>query len=255
MEIEPVAGEAAAIAVSATGRRFLVVCDLHLGLTDRLGLFRPRPDEEAEEMKERLLDTAFRMQTNEVLILGDVKHGLYGPSNHERTAIRLLTRSLAKEMRVWVVKGNHDFRIEEDVDPHVTLISSGGLTIDDCLLFHGHALPSRRTVLVCYETVVSGHIHPQVYGRGEWERVWLILNAQSADLKPKEVVVLPHFNDYASRVGYMPGPPIMITPYLRRLNLSNYEARILNLDGKTMERGLARDMVSHMNDSSGAGRI
>lgn len=189
------------------------------------------------------------------VLLGDLKHGLYRPSAYEREALEYFSRGLSERTDVWVVKGNHDFGIEEYLGPTVMQVGSNGLEMEEVLFLHGHGLPRRGRPLENYDRIVSGHVHPQAFLNGEWAPVWLTLKNLRRG-RPEEVIVLPHFSRYASRVGYRPGPPITITPYMRKLRLEEYEYAMLDMGLKSVSRGPAKQIVFQATSKDGgAGRI
>ena len=96
--------------------------DLHLGITNKMGLRRPSPEEEAREICERISLARRETGAPSLIVLGDLKHGLFESTVHEKKALRGLAESLAKDFGVWVMKGNHDYGIEECMDRRIKII-------------------------------------------------------------------------------------------------------------------------------------
>jgi metallophosphoesterase superfamily enzyme len=253
LKLRPMKGVQMLFAVTGDDRRFLVLSDLHLGLTSRMGLRRPLPEEEAAEIRQRIGLASRMTRAHNLIILGDLKHGLFEPNVHERKAIRSLTEGLAGDFEVWVMKGNHDYGIEDAMDSRVKVVGKGGLELDHTVFIHGHSLPRLSDSLESYDMMVSGHIHPQLMIGGEWKPVWLILKGRGGR-KPKKVVVLPHFSRYASRAGYRPGPPATIAPFLSRLPLDKYEYEMKDLALNVVDFGRTSNLML-MKAGGGAGRI
>jgi metallophosphoesterase superfamily enzyme len=253
LKLQPLEGVPVLSALTGDGRLFLVLSDLHLGLTSRMGLRRPFPEEEASEICQRIGMASRMTGARSLIILGDLKHGLFEPNVHERKALRSLTEELTEDFEVWVMKGNHDYGIEDAMDSRVRIVGKGGLELDNTVFIHGHSLPRLSDSLESYDMMVSGHIHPQWVIDGEWKPVWLILGGRRGR-RPKKVIVLPHFNKYASRAGYRPGPPVTIAPFLTRLRLDRYDYEIKDLALNKVDAGRASDMML-MKAAGGAGRI
>ena len=231
----------------------MVLGDLHLGLTNRMGLQRPLPEEEAAEIRQRIGLASRMTDALNLIILGDLKHGLFEPNAHERKALRSLTEGLTEEFEVWIVKGNHDYGIEDAMDSRVRIVGKDGLELDHTVFIHGHSLPRLSDSLESYEMIVSGHIHPQCVIDGEWKPVWLIFKGRRGK-RPKKVIVLPHFSRYASRAGYRPGPPATVAPFLTRLQLDKYGCEMKDLTLNNVDIRGASDMML-MKAAGGAGRI
>jgi metallophosphoesterase superfamily enzyme len=240
-------------ALTGDGKLFLVLSDLHLGLTSRMGLRRPFPEEEASEICQRIGLASRITGARSLIILGDLKHGLFEPNIHERKALRSLTEELTEDFATWVMKGNHDYGIEDAMDSRVKIVGKGGLELDHTVFIHGHSLPRLSNSLESYDMMISGYIHPQWVIDGEWKPVWLILRSRGSR-RPKMVIVLPHFNKYASRVGYRPGSPATIAPFLRRLQLNMYDYEMRDLALNKVDSRRASDLML-MKASGGAGRI
>ncbi len=253
LKLKPLKGEPILSALADDGRLFLAISDLHLGLTSRLGLRRPLPEEEASEDCNRLIQAGRATGATGVIILGDLKHGLFEPNVYEKRALRALTEELVTRFQVWVMKGNHDYGVEDVMDPRVRMIGKAGLELDGVAFIHGHSLPRLSHSIESYDTIVSGHLHPQLMLEDSWVPVWLKLENHDNG-RPREVVFLPHFSRYASRAGYRSGPPTTITPFLNRLDLDDYGFEMKDLMLTRVAKGRASDLMSMMKES-GAGRI
>jgi metallophosphoesterase superfamily enzyme len=242
LRVNPIKGFAALEGLYPDGKRLIVLSDLHFGITAAAGVKRPTPEEEVEESLQTIDRMTKEMSVKGIVLLGDLKHGLYRPSLYEKKALKSFSRGLSERSDVWFVKGNHDYEVEEFLNSRVAQVGSTGLEIDKTLFLHGHSLPRRGRPLESYDRIVSGHIHPQVFLNGEWVPVWLILR-NIKENKPEEVVVLPHFSRYASKIGYRPGSPVTTTPYMRKLRLEEYEYTMLDISLKLVSQGPAKRAV------------
>ncbi len=246
MELRLLKGLPVAYALAEDGRGFLVISDLHLGLTNRMGLRRPLPEEEALEICRRIRLAGKMTGARHLIMLGDLKHGLFEPSVYEKKALWSLTEDLVKDFDVWLMKGNHDYGVEEFISQKVNIIGKNGLEIDKSVLIHGHSLPRLASKMESYDVVVSGHIHPQFMLDGEWRPAWMLLTRRGAS-RPRRVVILPHFSLYASRAGYRPGPPASIAPFLSRLDLDRFRYEMKDLALRTVSSGKAEDAIISRN--------
>jgi putative SbcD/Mre11-related phosphoesterase len=141
-------------------RRLLIVADLHLGL---IGFYD-------KTIVDRLNNLIEHSKADEVIVLGDLKHGIKLSQRVEK-----LVKSINAELTL--VKGNHDGYLKGEKF----------LEIGKFCLFHGHAKPENLTE---FKYLIFAHAHPAVYLQGIKERVWLV--GEWSGLK---VMVMPAFND------------------------------------------------------------
>lgn len=218
------------------GENCLVIADLHLGLEIELrkkGFRVPSMDETLLSLLLSMADTS-----NNLVILGDVKHSI---SPDERYEKKKITQFLAKISyifkRVVIVPGNHDGNIDELVvstqRENIEVADSRGIVLGRTGLFHGHTWPS-PAVMSC-ESVIMGHNHPVVgfedsHGVISKKEAWLKIPlsdcigdgqldgemASIYDSLPQELIILPAFNPYLGGVdvvrdGFM-GPLLKFLP-------------------------------------------
>ncbi len=195
-------------AMLLTGRRkLLLVADLHIGLVDFYD----------ESIVDRLRNLAERLEVDEILVLGDLKHRI---GRYERLK-RLFD---GFDVPLVVVKGNHDGGLD-----CFEVLSSRGVRIGKFGLFHGHATPSDDVMEA--NTLVFAHAHPSVLVRdGVWgfkERVWVF-----GEFEGKRIVVMPAFNDLCAFT------PINVTKpagvIFKKWNYGN--ADVVTLDGTYLGR-------------------
>lgn len=242
LKVTPLKGFPALVARTRDGRLFLVISDLHIGMTAWMGLRRPSPEEEAKDVLERVVLACHQADAHNIIVLGDLKHRIFEPTMHERKALRSLTEGLAEDFEVWVMKGNHDYGIEECLDERVRIVGKGGLEIEKTVFMHGHSLPRLAESPESYDMMVCGHVHPQWIVNGEWSPVWLTLKGHG--VKPAKVIMLPHFSRYASRAGYRPGPPSTVAPFLKRLRIGRYGYEVRDLQLKKVASGKASEIIA-----------
>ncbi|MAH42830.1 hypothetical protein CL614_03845 [archaeon] len=166
-------------------KRYLVISDIHLGLTYHLEYKGVNVPNQTEDVLDYIVKLKKKTRVHSLIIVGDLKHALPGTPHDERKDVREFLESLKKEFKELIlVKGNHDTLIEEivpwlHVEPY--------LLLGKVLFVHGHRnLPKD----VEYDTVVIGHNHPVIkfkdrMGGVYYQRCWLISNS---------LIVMPGFN-------------------------------------------------------------
>ena len=134
-----------------------------------------------------------------------------------------------------LIPGNHDANIQQLIPHDVTTTNSIGLVIDDTLLTHGHALPTKNFSNI--KKIIMGHIHPVFFNNNSLlngERVWISLKAKKDQIFSSsdgeiEITIIPSFNPYfyaTQKKLYKKS----ISPIIKKLK-SVSEAKIVTLDG------------------------
>ena len=213
MRLLRVTNEAALLLEGRTRR--LIVADLHLGLfiDDRIVV----------ESLKRLVE---RVEADEVIVAGDVKHDI-GMRMRERKAVEELIRAI--EIPLLVVKGNHDGGIDDIVET----ASPHGIRVGKVGIIHGHALPNDEVLQA--DVLIVGHAHPAVLIRDEVggvkKRIWLEGRAEIDD-KKIEIIVMPAFNDLCASTAVNIERPAGVI--FRRWDYREAEAMLL--DGTLLGR-------------------
>jgi len=207
MAVEPVPGEAAAIAETGD-QRLLLLGDYHAGL--ELGLRRDGVElrSRADDRLDRLLGIVERARPDRLVVLGDLGHAIGDPYGDERDELEAIFDRI--DVPITVAKGNHDGDIEhlfEAIDGEVTLTPAHGARIGSIGVVHGHTWPSPAVLEA--DVVCIGHEHPVVrledeVGGSRVERVWLRGDLSPAPFEEHydaelavdgELVVFPAFNE------------------------------------------------------------
>lgn len=190
--------------------RVLVAADLHLGLEYELWLGGISIPSQTEKILNRLLRSLAEVKPDRLLLLGDVKHNVPKTSWQERREVPHFLKSLAREVRVDIVPGNHDVGLADLASQGTSIHPSTGAVIDEVGYFHGHTWPDRK--ILKEEILVAGHIHPAVrlkdpIGSSHNRRVWARAPIDPAaverqygsefcpELIASEMVIVPAFND------------------------------------------------------------
>jgi hypothetical protein len=194
-------------AIFITDKKILVISELHLGLEYELyksGIRIPSQRRKFEETIGQLIELT---KAKILVILGDIKHKVPGSTIREDVEIPKFLESLRQKIKVVLVKGNHDDRIEGIVPPGIKIYGSRGFKIEKYGFFHGHAWPSKK-LMVC-DYLFMGHVHPAIEFRDSFGfrsvlNVWLKgrLNQKLVEEKYKikktgklNAIVVPTFNN------------------------------------------------------------
>jgi uncharacterized protein len=192
----------AAILLEDTGRKYITVSDLHIGLeADLLTKGITVSPSLVSEMVAELLGLVESEHADGIILLGDIKHTVGAISRQEWDNVPIFLKQLSAKAEVYLVPGNHDGNISHLVPMNVNVMTSKGMTLDDTLLVHGHSMPSDVRARV--KRIVMGHIHPVFLKKGSvinGERVWLYIQARKeaifAEKGMLDIVVVPTFNPY-----------------------------------------------------------
>ena len=186
--------------------RILVIADLHLGLEHEyyeLGITIPPQAEKFANLVNKLVKQS---KSKILIILGDLKHEVPGISLREERQIPKFFSKLKKDLKVILVRGNHDTFIERIIPANVKVMPARGFKIGKYGFFHGHAWPSKE--LMDCNTLFMAHIHPVIefkdrFGYRLVEQVWVDgrLNKEKIAKRYKlkkvgrlRTIIMPAFN-------------------------------------------------------------
>ncbi len=157
--IKPLTPHAAAL-IQHQKTKTMVIVDLHIGWEIALmhkGIHVPT---QTERLFRKLLSLIQKYKPHKVLILGDTKHTVASAEMSEWKDVPEFLKKLKKQVKVELIRGNHDGSLEPLLPEKVPVHPSTGLVEGDIGLFHGHSWPS-PTLLGC-KTLVMGHVHPVI---------------------------------------------------------------------------------------------
>jgi putative SbcD/Mre11-related phosphoesterase len=228
----------AAILLEDTGRKYITVSDLHIGLeADLLTKGITVSPSLVSDMVAELLGLVESEHADGIILLGDIKHTVGAISRQEWDNVPLFLKQLSAKAEVYLVPGNHDGNISHLVPMNVNVMASKGMTLDDTLLVHGHSMPSDVRARV--NRIVLGHIHPVFLKKGSvinGERVWLYIQARKeaifAEKGMLDIVVVPTFN-----------------PYLYATSEKTYHKSISPIIKRVMQHGVKKCIVATLDGS------
>ncbi|MGA8542360.1 MAG: metallophosphoesterase [Thermoplasmata archaeon] len=246
--LRPIPDAPALLLEGAEGRRSVIVADLHLGLGGSPDRPAGPPEGSAGLLSETLLGLLAESRAASLLIAGDVKHPIVGtPSPLRPVIFDFFARLLSEGIAVDVVLGNHDVGLVRYLPREVTVHPSSGIVRDGVGVFHGHCWPSNAVLRS--SRVVAGHLHPgfrlaptpeQPLGKRPcWVRVEVVplppprprRRRRHAELRAREVVILPPFNPLAGIESLNRARPARGRSFLFGRFLSRGVARAYLLDG------------------------
>ncbi|MEM7820131.1 MAG: metallophosphoesterase [Candidatus Aenigmatarchaeota archaeon] len=184
--------------------RILVVADLHIGLERELAEAGIHVPSQVGKIQKRIDTLITQTKARTLVILGDVKHQVPTISWQEMREVPEFLEHLLKNVRVIVVKGNHDGDIERLAPVNVEIYEPTGFAMGEFALVHGQAWPDKK-LLKC-KTIVLAHIHPAIEfvsgGYRAVEHCWLRCPVDAKALKKRfkvtvklsDAIIMPAFN-------------------------------------------------------------
>lgn len=188
-------------------KKALAIAELHLGLEYQLyksGITIPPQRERFEQTINKLIE---QTDAKILIIVGDIKHKVPGSTIREDKEIPKFLNDLKEKIKIILIKGNHDDRIEGIIPQGVKVYSSRGLKLGKYGFFHGHAWPSKKLMQCDY--LFMAHTHPAIefkdkFGYRSVLHVWLKGQLNKELIKKKFnlektgkliTIILPTFNN------------------------------------------------------------
>lgn len=220
--------------------KILVITDLHIGLEHALseeGVIIPQQFERLIEKLEKIIE---KTKAKHLVILGDVKHDVEKISIQEYKEIPDFFNYFSN-IKVSVVKGNHDGIIEKIVPRGVDIYETSGFVYKNILFTHGQAWPEPKALDAEY--LIMGHIHPAVEfwtdNVRSLEHCWVRckINKKVFEKKYKrkcnlkEAIIVPTFNHLTGGVAINSKTFKPNDPMIRNRAIDLKTAEIYLLDG------------------------
>lgn len=242
--IQPIPDEAALLY-----NKTIVVADLHIGIEFSFresGFVIPK---QTEKMLERLLGSIDRHKAEGLVIVGDLKHKIKAVSPQERAEIpSFFEHVLDVISEVHLVPGNHDAQILDILPSGVESHEPKGFRFEEVGFTHGFTWPGKEAMNS--EILCMGHIHPSVLfvdrlGLRTMKRCWLrtefIGGGERYDKHPKELIIMPTFNDFCGGFPVNSKSPKPMGPLLRSDLINLEDSRVYLLNG--VDLGQLRDLI------------
>ncbi len=168
--------------------KLAVAADLHIGFEEALGEQLARI--QTKMILEKFLRVIERFGIREIILNGDIKYTFGKESKQEWREIKYFISELLKKVRVKIVKGNHDFYLENMVRDFDILVSRE-FEINSIIFAHGDEEVKREKK----KLLVIGNEHPSIKLRdeiGAMKKYPCFLYA-----KKEKILVLPAANPWA----------------------------------------------------------
>lgn len=185
--------EEPAIIVENRGHKTLVIADLHLGIETVFRLKGINISSQTEKLLARAINCLKATEPDAIILLGDVKHAVPKILYTDRKDVPFFLAHIAEYAPVYVVKGNHDSRIEEllPAKQEIYLKGTEGFLFDHVGYTHGHSWPSQD--LFSAEYILIGHNHPQIqlvssgsrYSSRSTKQVWITARCDCESIKQR----------------------------------------------------------------------
>ena len=171
---------------------YLVIADLHLGITRELWKSGISLPSQAKPLAERLNRLKKLTKTKNLVIVGDVKHSIPRISWQEMREVPEFL-SLLEFGKIILIKGNHDGNLERLItDRRISVKKS--FVIGSYFLTHGH-----RKAATKKPVIVIGHNQPHMrfvdaIGNSYSVPVWVVGGIK---LRAGKLIIMPAFNELA----------------------------------------------------------
>lgn len=223
----------------------LVISDTHLGIEYEIyksGITIPSQVERIEKRIDHLIKIT---KAKHLIILGDVKHQVPSISWQEYREIPIFLEHF-KNVKISIVKGNHDGFIERLSPKYIDIYESQGFKLNNVLLTHGQAWPDKKDLNAEY--LIIGHVHPAIQFLVEKFRTiepcWLKCEVDNKKLKEKfkiktkikQGIIMPAFNHLIGGMAFNSKDFEPLGPLLKNEVLRWKDSEVYLLDGTLLGR-------------------
>ncbi len=222
-----------------TDQKYLVISDLHIGFESKLNArgIQINSGEYVEEMIYELFSIIKKEGPDVIILLGDIKSSVHTITKSEWKNIPDFLQQLSKITNVFLVPGNHDGNIRHLAPFNIRMMSSKGMMLEDTVLVHGHAMPSRTVSSVNH--LIMGHVHPIFLRDGSTvsgQRVWVYMKVDRQILFSNtrgimDIVVMPSFNKYFFSSMQGTHYKKSVSPIIKKIKENVENAIVMMLDG------------------------
>jgi len=191
-------------ALKINNGKIIVIADLHIGIEKELSEQGINTESKTSEMLDKILDIIKKNRTEEIILLGDIKHNIPTSTYLEKKDVTNFLKKLKKEVKIHIIPGNHDGNINRLIDDEINLYSSEGYIINDIGFIHGHRWP-KQEIMNCRQ-IIMGHTHPTVMLKDRlehrtFEPCWIKTKFIKEKLKERypesedpNLLIMPAFN-------------------------------------------------------------
>ena len=211
-----------AMVIENKGMIYLLIGDLHLGLTAEFRRKGISVNSQITNFIDRIKNLKKSTRAKNLIMIGDVKHKPQGISWQEEKEIPMFLNQLSNMFKkIIIVKGNHDGNIERLV-PHKDIIKvKNSIVIGDYFITHGH-----RKITTKKPYVIIAHNQPGIKFRDKIGAVYTLPCWVRGQLNKAEVIIMPAFNPLSGST--IVNHDKMLGPVAKNLNKSNVHVFLLD---------------------------
>ncbi|MGV8087027.1 MAG: metallophosphoesterase [Candidatus Woesearchaeota archaeon] len=209
-----------------------ILSDIHIGYEESLnrrGILIPKNNYNDIILRvEKSLETIKKEYSiNKIIINGDLVHDFGKVSTKEKLLIGKFIDFLAIYGEVIVIEGNHDkalkYYLNSVIKNNKDISIRDNLILGDVLITHGDKSP-KKELLSKIKTIIIGHEHPAInvksLSRSEKFKCFL-----KGKYLGKQLIVMPSCNLSIEGTDVLNDK--LLSPYLKNVDLSNFEAYIV----------------------------
>ncbi|MGC9147878.1 MAG: metallophosphoesterase [Sulfolobales archaeon] len=208
--------------------RSLILADIHLGYEEAVaqeGIFLPRA--QLLHLRLELNSVLKELDTESIIIVGDLKHRFDKLSKQEREEIEALVNFLKEKniKNIKLIRGNHDNYISL-ITRKLGVELFDSLVVDNILLVHGHVDPfetGTEEYQKNIDLVIYGHEHPSIVLRDSLGRVGKLPIFLEMPLKLRDrgikAIILPATGYYQLGSSITFDPNKYLSPITQRYGL------------------------------------
>ncbi len=191
---------------------YYIIADTHFGFEYELikkGIYLKGI---SEKVFNELLSLCFNRKIYKIIFLGDFKHEIF----FGRKYLKDIISNLKEYFEIYIIKGNHDGRIEEIYNGRIFRKISFG----DILLTHGHL----NIDIKKYRTIIIGHEHPYIKISDKKFQCYIL----SRNNKGRKIIILPAFNRYITGINILELENFSSPIFRRNFSFENSEIILRN---------------------------
>jgi len=187
----------------------VVIADVHIGIEFEYSQQGVNIGVQTDKLLERCKRLIEETAAEKLVIVGDLKHIILAKDEEQREMMRKERREVRKFLKVldeyadiWIVKGNHDGRLQSK---YAKIFGVKGMQIDDISFAHGHCWAGEE--VMNGKIIVLAHIHPFIrittkigysylqpcWVRGKFQREKFLEKYKNGNHKMK-FIIMPAFN-------------------------------------------------------------
>ncbi|MEM3609494.1 MAG: metallophosphoesterase family protein [Candidatus Anstonellales archaeon] len=163
----------------------LILSDLHLGIEEEIGLrFGIATEEMIKKLEKCKTFLKIKRKTwEQIIILGDLKNSIKTIDKEVFSFFDSLVQIFSNEIKIKVVKGNHDGGIERlhkyfqsklQIEIHPSSGFSQKISNQNCFFFHGNAYP--QVEFLFSQKIFMGHLHPALRHSNKAKKCFAVCN-------------------------------------------------------------------------------